>query len=432
MHSIVPGSGSGRPRSPRRRRIRGAWLTGWALVVAVSSAAAQETATVILKNGGSHPPVAYEVLPAFNCLELQGDGAPVRVSFSEIDAVVDSKGVNIAPALLGRRYRPAGLEVSGQSLTRPARRIVLASGQQVERVRYALNPVRRELIIYEGAPPQAIPYDAIQEIFDENDVEVTGLIREVQGGPSPPVIDGGATGMQDATPAPESVSGTAEPVVATHDEMKSARRNIGWEPARSRSSLPWTVAIQADAGVDGALGDYYEGTHAGPGFGGVVHLAIHPEIALRGSVTMLGMQFDDSVGLVSLDPSVTIVSQEYDLDALRLTFGLEYYSQLRRWDRRGGFGYVHTSAGAIRHGMSGRVVVRSGGQDLVVTASTTDWRFTMTAGAGLVYIVRPQLGLTAAGDLDFVWTKVYYSNGSTGVGVKGFVPGFRVGLAYVR
>jgi hypothetical protein len=33
--------------------------------------------------------------------------------------------------------------------------------------------------------------------------------------------------------------------------------------------------------------------------------------------------------------------------------------------------------------------------------------------------------------LDFVWAKVYFTNGSTGTAVKGFVPGIRVGLAFV-
>ena len=119
--------------------------------------------------------------------------------------------------------------------------------------------------------------------------------------------------------------------------------------------------------------------------------------------------------------------------AVRWEAGLEYHAALRRWNRRAGFWYVHSSFGAIRHGIDARATLRyvPTGETRTVTTGTTDSRFAMTYGGGLIYRVRPRLGFVFAGDLDFVWTKVYYTNGTSGYSVRGVVPGIRAGLAFL-
>lgn len=373
----------------------------------------QQVVTVILKDGTTQPPSTCLNQPAFGTLLLQRGDERVQVSYSDVDAILDASGANIAPALLGKRYRPAGLVGS----TRPARRIELASGTHLDRVRYAPNPIRRELIVYEGAPPQAIPYDSIRSIRDEQGAEVTDAVLS---GAAPPT---GAS--QGGTPQ----AGAAAPVPAASGEIApGVSDGLSHDPI---AAPDWRVALEVNAGGNLPLGEYYEGTKGEAGYGGVLHLAVTDNLALRGSATLLGIAFEDGFGLVSLDPTLTILSQDYDIDAWRWQVGLEYWGPLSRWNRRAGFWFVHSSLGAIRHGLDGRATVRSESTSEVFTAvaSTSDSRFTMTSGVGLIYVPRPHVGLTLSSDVDFVWTKVDYVNGGTGVGIKGFVLGIRLGVA---
>jgi hypothetical protein len=374
----------------------------------------QQVVTVILKDGTTRPQSSCLNQPAFGALLLQHGTEQVQVSYSDVDAILDAAGANIAPALLGKRYRPAGLDGS----TRPARSIELASGARLDRFRYALNPLRRELIVYEGAPPQAIPYESIRSIHDEQGVEVTDAVLS---GPAPPAGAAPSGTPQAGAPGP-AAPGEAAPAVSD---------GLSRGPV---AAPPWRVAVALSAGLDLPLGEYYEGTKGGLGYGGILHLAVTDNLALRGGATLLGIAFEDGFGLVSLDPNLTILSQDYDIDAWRWQVGLEYWGPLSRWSPRSGFWFVHSSLGAIRHGLDGRATVRSESTSEVFTAvaSTSDSRFTMTSGVGLIYLPRPHVGLTLSSDIDFVWTKVYYSNGGTGVGIKGFVPGIRLGVALLQ
>ncbi len=362
-----------------------------------STAVAEELVTVVLKNGEKHEQVSCRVLRAFNAVELKSGERLVRVSFSDIEAVLDAQGNNIAPRLLGTRYRPTGLGRPGGGQARPFGTIVLKSGERLDDVHYALNPARRELVIPEGAQPRAIPYDSIATVLDTEGKDIT--------------------------------SGLAEPPAEASSASDAPGSREGFPYARP--PRPWRAAFVLDGGFDAPLGDYYEGTKGGFGFGGTLHFPVTDELALRGTVTRLGLGFDTGFGLVSLDPGLQIISQNYSIDALRTQVGLAYYQQIERRNVWSGFWYLHSSLGAIRHGLKGTATIRniSTGETLILSASDSDTKLAMTSGAGGTFRVSPRIGLNVSGDLDFVWTKVYRTDGTTSFAIKGYVAGIRAGVA---
>lgn len=364
------------------------------------TAAAAEVVTVVLKNGVRHEQVSYRVVREFNTLELKSGERLVQVSFSDVEAVLDVRGDNIAPRLLGSRYRPTGAVSPGDRVPQRSGSIVLKSGERLDYVRYMLNPARRELTIHRGAQPRAVPYDSVGTLLDSEGKDVTTDLVE------PPAW---ADSTSDAPRSPE--------------------------PSPSmRPPRPWRAALVLDGGLDAPLGDYYDGAKGGPGFGGTVLLAVTHDLALRATVSRLGLGFDGGFGLVSLDPGIEILSQNYSMDAVRIQAGLAYWQTIERRNAWAGFWSVHSSIGAIRHGLQGSATFRNTGtgETFLGTASNPETKLAMTSGAAAIFMVGRRIGLEISGDIDFVWTTVYRSDGSTGAAVKGYVLGIRGGLALVR
>jgi hypothetical protein len=262
--------------------------------------------------------------------------------------------------------------------------------------------------VYDGAPNQAIPFTYIHTILDEHGHDVTARVLSGEAPTSDTVSDAAASG---------------------------ARRQRS--PAGSGENTPgrrwtdWRVAWVLDVGGDLPLGEYYGGTRGGAGFGSLVHVAVSDKLALRAGSSLLGMDFESRFGAVSFGPGTTIVSQDYDIDAWRYEFGVEYWSPLRRWDGRRGFWYVHTSVGVIQHRLDGHAVVRAAGRTETVTASDRRKRFATSSGIGMVYVLRPRLGVTLSGDVNCVWSEVRSEDGSTSHEPNGFIYGARMGLALV-
>jgi len=407
----------GEPLSSRRRNtvsIAAVFASTLAL-----SAHAGTTVTVQLKGGTAHDSVECLPKPLFSILELKRGETTFSVSYSDIEAVIDNSGENIAPALLGMRYRPRGLENVGIEAFQEAESIRLASGDVLSSTRFILNRNRRELLVLDGAHRRAIPWDRIEAIIDRHGMNVTAQLLGME---TPPPVPADTTRGADRANAPDSAAAAG--------------------PARARSVRPdrtaahlaprWRVAGELRTGYDLPFGDYYDGTSGGVGADGIAHIALTNSFAIRLAGGLVGMDFDSGFGLVSLDPSVDIVSQDYDIDTWRFMAGAEYHAPLSRWNPQTGFWYVHSSMGAIRHVLQADVVVRSGSETAAVSTSTTDTRFAMALGIGVVRRMRGAFAVSGGVDFDFVWTEALYTDGTSAYGLNGFVPSVRVGVGFVR
>ncbi len=357
-------------------------------------------ATVLLKDGTIYEQRPFTLRRSLQILVVEHDHAGTSISFSDIEAIVDSTGANIAPVLLRMHYHPAGLEKVGREDFVLARQIVLASGEEIKKTRFVMNPNRQEMLILDGARPRAIRWDRVQRIVDSAGHDVTVTARSGDA----------VAATVDSVLVRESFA----PAAANAPPVVDAGGSI-------RSALPWRFALELKGGFDAPSGGYYTGTRGGAGYGGVLHIAINDETALRFDVSRVGMEFANSVHLVSFDPNFIFVSQSYDVDPWRVELGVEYHAPLDKWQPNSGFWFVQSSFGAIRHRLRGEAVVQTGTQLVTVVATDTEAGFVTSLGAGLIRAVQRHVGLTVSVDLDLLLKDPL-----------GFVPGVRAGFALLQ
>jgi hypothetical protein len=189
------------------------------------------------------------------------------------------------------------------------------------------------------------------------------------------------------------------------------------------------VMVTFDGGYDVPFGSYYQGTRSGPGFGGMVHIAVTNKLALRVGVSRLGMDFDGS-GLWQPSEPIQVVSSKADLEVVRTMVGLEYQ---RPWSRLGdGLWFVHASLGAVREFGHHHMLLRDigSGREFDGSYSTMDTHFAVIGGAGAILRMQRHLGVCASADLNNVFGSGYSSGGFPET-EEGVIFGIKAGLAWM-
>lgn len=299
---------------------------------------------VHLKSGEVIQDAAYDVDYRFKVLRVAlDDGGTRSVSFTEIAAIV-SRGVDVTESVLGPGY-------GGEPL--PEAESTPAPG---------------------GAP-------------EPDDATAT---------PDSSAAEAGS--QEDQTPVPTAT--VTEP--AAPEPWLTAKEQAHLE-ARSRL---WTVALGGGGSFDIPFGDYYEGVLSGVGFGGDLMIAVTHDIGVRLSVSKLGIQWDEDVmQIVSLDPDVTILDQEFGLSAMRFTLSgvaLRPLDPLRK-DRS--TLYAYAGLGFIQHELTADLTVReeSSGVTSRMTSDDTMTEFLTTLGGGFIKSVGTTVGIDLSLNVDQLW-----------------------------
>lgn len=291
------------------------------------------------------------------------------------------------------------------SATKEVGTIVLKSGETFENVDYKVNKRYYVITIIDGDFEKKVLFSDILSIHTEDGVDISASILGVR-----------------ETPIGETAIGVAP---KTGETWQSEDSEIHVK-AREKK---WNIALSFKVGYNAPAGDFYEGITGGVGFGGDVRIAITNQLALIGTVSSAGLGFDNNQLLFSIDPSVTILSQDLSISAIRILAGFEYYQPFDKRKARGGMWYFHSMFGAIKHELSADLSVRDNISGQVISLSSSDsfTRFTSSFGGGVVPMLSSKIGLDLSGDIDLVWVNVSNGN-STTAAVKGYVFDFHAGL----
>lgn len=283
--------------------------------------------------------------------------------------------------------------------------IVLKSGEIFENVHYKVNKNYYVITIIVGDSEKKVLFSDVLSVHTEEGVDISENILGIK-----------------ANPIRETAIGAAPKTVETWQSADS-------EDHKKAREKKWNIALSFKASYDAPTGEFYEGISGSVGFGGDVRIAISNQLALIGTVSSAGLGLDNSQPFFSVDPSVTILSQDLSLNATRILVGFEYYQPLNKRNDRGGMWYFHSLVGAIKHNSSSDLSVRDNisGQVINLGSSDSFTRFTQSFGGGVVPMLSPNIGLDLSGDIDLVW--VSDSNGnSTSAAVKGYIFNFHAGL----
>ena len=333
-------------------------------LVMVLSALALE-GTIVTKSGEKYENVQYKVLDYYKAVSIQLDGKKKNISFSEIEAIYDEDGYNIAADLLKNYYRPTNSE----------------------------EP---------SAPVDTIESSKIPETMDtleaERPVEVdtVGKVDTVKQSPQP-----------------------------FQNEWRSETDKVYSEASKKL----WNVGFRIGANFSVPLGDYYEGIEAGVGYEGDFMVAVTNNIALRATVSKAGLKWKYQFGYYSLDPNYEFIEQDFSLSVIRYLFAVQYYNRIDRETPGRSIWYAVTGLGATVHKSTYKGKLRNTVtlETVPLEEVYSETKFTVNAGFGIIYLMSKNFGIDAGINFDMLYIGSVEDNGNKRLQTAGILD-FKVAL----
>jgi hypothetical protein len=268
----------------------------------------------------------------------------------------------------------------GSAFADKASRIELKGGEIYENVNFSVDEQYKLITIEKGDWKRPVSFPNILRIIDENGRDVTGdYLGEYY---KPP-----------------------EPIQKRDWKTEEIMEQEGYK------KQPFGFGIRLGANYSFPVGDWYDGTKSGIGYGLDAIIPVTKNMAIRGTISRSGMQNDlESM----LDPGVIVLDDNLSMNVWRYAISGQYY-KWPRW-RTGGklMYYFYVGLGAITHKFSGTMTVKEpySGEIIIIypTGGSQD-KFMLTYGGGLVPMLTQRLGLELGLTADLVFagsTTDYY------------------------
>lgn len=303
--------------------------------------------------------------------------------------------------------------------------VTLKSGKVYERVTYVVDYDNKALLIESGGWIQRILPERIESVVDMSGTDVTAHIKnEIQGGVKP-------DSLTDSTQTNVNVSDDSITKVAASQPKRSSMSWNGFV----RQRKPFDVAFSARGNFAVPFGDYYEGLTSGLGFEGDIKISLNEELSLLFMISRSGIRFPSgsTSGIYGNYPYV-VDKENWTMRATRYYFGLQETKRTNGHDDFPNLWYIWFTIGAVSHSGSGAVYYHNAqtNQQYVATAPTvSDTRFAQCSGAGYIARLGKDVGIDFSASFEGIWTKEYYNNGSSGIGLNGFTLNLNAGLIFM-
>ncbi len=167
----------------------------------------------------------------------------------------------------------------------------------------------------------------------------------------------------------------------------------------------WNLGLRLGINYSFPVGTYYEGMNSGIGFEGDFLIAVNHYIAIRGIVSKSGMKWDDNYGLISLDPGVTIIDQDWTMNAMRYVLAGQYYNRPKKNSGGKTIWYAYSGLGVISHKLTGDLSVRDNSDNSIenISESDTQTKFVTTFGGGAIFLTSNNFGIDLSACMDVVY-----------------------------
>lgn len=321
-------------------------------VVLLSSVSAATTGTVVLKDGTRFENVKYSTSSYHRALTVTdtASGEKTNYRYSDIEAIFDEDGTNIAPQLLGKFYVPSETKDTDVDTTRDET---------------ASN---------------------IEEVISKNDSTLAAT-QDV--------------GEDEKQTQVHSID------ISRGETWKSKDSEIH---VKARQKL-WNVLIEAEINQGFASGDYYEGIEGGIGFGGDMIIPVHRDFAIRLEVSLSGIKIpDDFEFLYSIDPDIRIISQKASYDAWRFLCSFQWNIIGQDGELQKTIPFIYSGLGALYERYSSKATFFDAGVNEYYTldADNSKTRFMMTLGGGVMQRVSTRLAISGTATMDIIWVEALF------------------------
>jgi hypothetical protein len=267
--------------------------------------------------------------------------------------------------------------------------VITKSGDKYENVIIKVNRIYKIIAVESDSLKKNISFDEIDKIIDADGKDVT--IKMIEG---------------HAPQAKETWKSEGD------SELKKLHERF------------WKVGIHLGPNYSVSMGDYYEGITTGMGYEGTIHFTVSDEIGIRASISKAGLKTDQGWGLISLNPDLEIISQEYAMTATRYLAGVQYYRRPQAMLPGKAIFYMYTDLGIISHKVTGKISYRLYDVDYYEEPSDSQSKFMTNLGGGVVVLISKKIGIDFGAEFDIVYAG---TNSSGSINYAGIFD-FKIGL----
>jgi len=270
---------------------------------------------------------------------------------------------------------------SNKAIAVKASRIELKDGKVYENVTFSVDHDYKVITIKEGDWKREVSFPDIAHIYDEDGNEVTEAYLGDYFAPS-------------------------------EKERERTKSTIERPLYKKYRRKPFDIGLSLVANYSFPLGDYYEGSKSGIGFGGDIIIPLSKEGAIRITISKSGAKDD----LLTLFSGLTIIQDNIDFNVWRYFISGQFYSW-PNWKTGGKIQYYgYAGMGIINHSVSGSAIVYDPISDLTYTIFGTgenDTRFATTFGGGIIPMISERVGIDIGitADIVFLGGSYYYPYG---------------------
>ena len=270
------------------------------------------------------------------------------------------------------------------AVTYNASRIELKDGTVYTDVYFTKDNYFKVIKINSNGIDQTVSFGNIELILDKKGKDVS---REVLGKYYLPVVS--ETEQQEQAGQPPESSSRFDP-----SELESVRKT-----GQARHIKRWSVRLAVYPDFSLPIGDFYEGSTSGVGYGTELSVRLTRDIAIRGMVSRAGIKSEDLVG--SYYDRMLVVEDNSSTTTWRFAAAVEYHTW-PKYSRGGKLLYsIYSGMGAIRHSGSGSMLLYNLADDGYYVAVPSDpiTKFMIVTGGGVTVALSPNFGINFGVDI---------------------------------
>lgn len=189
------------------------------------------------------------------------------------------------------------------------------------------------------------------------------------------------------------------------DPPKETWKSTNDEVFREARKKRWETAIGFHGNYSIPFGSYYEGIDPGIGFGGDFSIAFSSKLSGKFIVSKSGMKVSDEIGFYSIDPMVTILSEDISIRTIRFILAAQYNHHVINNNVFKGTWYFYTGLGITSEKGTIKAMVRDDYSSVTynIDESFSDSYFTMSSGGGYQHMISKKIAVDFGAQFDLLY-----------------------------
>ena len=300
--------------------------------------------------------------------------------------------------------------------------IILKTGFSYRNVNYDIDYMDKNIKVNLDDKAVYLRFDEIDSLLTAGGEDITDKL-----------YDKDITELQEETWISDKQSNSGENEIPVADGGEKEEWVSEYSPSFKLSrEKAWQSILRFSGNYSIPIGDYYEGINSGVGFEGDIRFAIDHVMAIRLMLSRTGLNNGLDLRLYSEDPNVILLKQDLIFTATKYIVAFEYYNHVNKVTKDNNLFSLYCGIGAVRHKTTLKLTLSDVTDNSIwkVKESSSQSKFIMSSGGGLIKQITKSIGL----DLSFSLDLVFAGTGTNSRGDEGpvyaYILELKAGLCY--